>query len=123
MRRWAAGLAAAGALLLSACGGDEEQTQPAQTQQGPPAETPPAETQQAANGQQIFSQNCSSCHTLAAAGANGQVGPNLDDLRPDEETVVRQVFDGGVGMPAFGDRLSDKEINAVARFVAQNAGS
>lgn len=127
MRRRSAGMAVAGALLLSACGGDGEETQPAQTQAPPagtqPAETQPAESQQAANGQQIFSENCSSCHTLAAADANGQVGPNLDDIQPDKGTVARQVINGGGGMPAFGDRLSEEEIDAVATFVAGNAGS
>ena len=30
-------------------------------------------------GQQLFSANCAACHTLAAANANGTIGPNLDD--------------------------------------------
>jgi cbb3-type cytochrome c oxidase subunit III len=29
-------------------------------------------------GQQLFQQNCSSCHTLAAANAHGTIGPSLD---------------------------------------------
>jgi mono/diheme cytochrome c family protein len=29
-------------------------------------------------GQQLFTQKCGSCHTLAGAGTNGDVGPNLD---------------------------------------------
>ncbi len=32
-----------------------------------------------ANGQQKFMASCSACHTLAAAGATGTLGPNLDD--------------------------------------------
>src|SRR5918995_1555545 len=32
-----------------------------------------------ANGQQLFTQKCGSCHTLTGAGTNGAVGPNLDD--------------------------------------------
>jgi cbb3-type cytochrome c oxidase subunit III len=31
------------------------------------------------NGQQLFSQKCAACHTLAAAQASGTIGPNLDD--------------------------------------------
>jgi mono/diheme cytochrome c family protein len=77
---------------------------------------------EAADGEAIFSQNCASCHTLAAAGASGQVGPNLDELKPDEQTVATQVTNGGGGMPAFKDQLSDEQITAVAQFVAQNAG-
>ena len=29
---------------------------------------------------------------------------------------------GGGGMPAFGDKLSDEQIEAVAQYVSQNAG-
>ncbi|MGZ8716537.1 MAG: c-type cytochrome, partial [Gaiellaceae bacterium] len=32
-----------------------------------------------ANGKELFTQKCGSCHTLADAGTAGQVGPNLDD--------------------------------------------
>jgi len=31
-----------------------------------------------ANGQQLFTANCGSCHTLSAAGTTGTIGPNLD---------------------------------------------
>ena len=30
----------------------------------------------------LFSINCGTCHTLAAAGADGVVGPNLDQILP-----------------------------------------
>jgi outer membrane protein assembly factor BamB len=76
----------------------------------------------AANGKSIFTANCGSCHTLNAAGTTGSVGPNLDDLKPDEVTVEGQVRNGGGGMPAFQGRLSDAQIKAVSQYVAQNAG-
>ena len=70
----------------------------------------------------MFTTNCGSCHTLDAAGTSGNVGPNLDQLKPDMATVERQVRNGGGGMPAFEGRLSDAQITAVATYVAQNAG-
>jgi outer membrane protein assembly factor BamB len=75
-----------------------------------------------ANGLAIFTKNCASCHTLAAAHANGKVGPNLDEKKPSEARVRRQVTNGGGGMPAFGGRLSAKQIAAVAAYVARSAG-
>ena len=42
-------------------------------------------------GKTIFTTNCGSCHTLKAAGTSGEVGPNLDELKPDEATVEKQV--------------------------------
>ena len=75
-----------------------------------------------ASGESVFTSNCGSCHVLGAAGTSGTVGPNLDQLKPDEGTVEQQVRNGGGGMPAFEGRLSDAEIKAVSKYVAENAG-
>lgn len=41
-------------------------------------------------GKQLFVEHCGSCHTLAHAGANGAVGPNLDDaFRQDRADGVK----------------------------------
>jgi mono/diheme cytochrome c family protein len=76
-----------------------------------------------APGETVFaSAGCGGCHTLAAAGATGSVGPNLDELKPDAATVAAVVSDGAGGMPAFGGQLSAAEIQAVADYVASSAG-
>jgi mono/diheme cytochrome c family protein len=87
----------------------------------PKASVVPAGADTAA-GETVFRLNCSSCHTLKAAGASGQVGPNLDSLRPGFEQVRAKVEDGGGGMPAFADSLSAEQIRDVAAFVAARAG-
>ncbi len=75
------------------------------------------------DGAEVFaSAGCASCHTLAAADAHGNVGPNLDDLQPSEEAVKSQVENGGGGMPSFSGDLSAEEIDAVARYVSDDAG-
>ena len=75
------------------------------------------------NGEAIFKgAGCSGCHTLAAAGATGTVGPNLDQLKPPMAIVVKQVTDGGGVMPAFKATLTTAQINAVAQYVASSAG-
>jgi mono/diheme cytochrome c family protein len=80
-------------------------------------------TQQAsAQGKQAFTQNCAGCHTLKDAGSTAQVGPDLDQLKPDEPTVERQVTNGGGGMPAFKSILKAPEIKAVSQYVASVAG-
>ena len=66
---------------------------------------------------------CGDCHTMKAANATGSVGPNLDELKPNEETVIRQVTNGGNGMPAFKNELTTTEIQQVAAFVATAAGA
>ena len=77
----------------------------------------------AVSGEEVFTSNCGSCHTLGAAGTSGSTGPNLDDLKPDEATVESQVRNGGGGMPAFEGQLTDEEIAAVSKYVAENAGT
>jgi cbb3-type cytochrome c oxidase subunit III len=84
-----------------------------------------AGTGQTANlttGKGIFTANCGSCHTLAAAGTHGTVGPNLDQLKPSLARALKQVTNGGGAMPAFKGRLTQAQIKLVARYVADNAG-
>jgi mono/diheme cytochrome c family protein len=91
----------------------------------PPTTSAPAVPADAdtANGKAVFaSAGCGGCHTLKAAAANGQVGPNLDDRRPSFEDVKTQVEQGGGSMPSFSGSLSAAEIRDVAAFVATTAG-
>jgi mono/diheme cytochrome c family protein len=74
-------------------------------------------------GASIFtSSGCGGCHTLAAAHANGTVGPNLDQLKPDYRHVTAQVTNGGAQMPAFKDSLSAQKIADVAAYVVKSTG-
>jgi cytochrome c6 len=84
-------------------------TEPSQPTQGDPVA-----------GKEVFlgSSGCAGCHTLADAGSTGMIGPNLDDLKPTYDAVVSQVTNGGGGMPAFGDSLSEKQIQDVAAYVS-----
>ena len=80
-------------------------------------------------GKQIFLEGgggmpaCGLCHTLSDAGTAGEIGPNLDQLKPDEAQVRLAVRDGVGVMPAFGDSLTAAEIEAVSSYVASAAGS
>ena len=76
------------------------------------------------HGRKLFAQNCATCHTLAAANAQGKVGPNLDELRPPKGLVLNAVEQGrarGQGqMPA--QLLTGPDARDVAEFVAAVAG-
>ena len=119
------------AVPLTACGssssdsGGDSTAAPATTAAAPATTTAaPATTAAAsAEGKQVFaSAGCAGCHTLKAAGASGQVGPNLDSLKPDAAAVEAQVTAGGGGMPAFKDQLSPAQIKAVSAYVSSVAG-
>jgi mono/diheme cytochrome c family protein len=113
---------------------DEEEAHgaeaPAHTETGG-GETTPAETGEeeeepagdAAAGKEVFaSAGCGSCHTLADAGSNGMVGPNLDELQPDHELVATTVTNGKGAMPPFSGQLDETQIQNVAAYVSSVAG-
>ena len=92
-------------------------------------------------GQSLFQTNCGNCHTLYAAGSDGNFAPNLDVLLapsgpPSGDTAqqtitttqvrVLHAIANGVDsttpgrMP--GGILSGEQAQEVAEFVAQTAG-
>ena len=75
-----------------------------------------------AAGKAVFAGNCVLCHTLAAAGSAGTVGPNLDQAKPPASLVIERVTNGQGGMPPFSGRLSKEQIAAVAAYVSTVAG-
>ncbi len=82
------------------------------------------------------SSGCGSCHTLAAAGSTGAVGPNLDTALAGDagstplpafvlesivnpEKVIAKGFNGGI-MPAdFGTKLSTTDLNNLVALILQ----
>ncbi len=99
-------------LVTAGCGGNGKKSANARIEGG------------GSPGAKVFADaGCGGCHTLATAGAGGKVGPNLDELRPNQERVEKQVRKGGNGMPSFADKLSAEEIRQVAAFVATSAGT
>ncbi len=76
-----------------------------------------------AAGKKVFTTaGCVSCHTLKDANATGKVGPDLDQLKPAQASVVKQVTNGGKIMPSFKSTLSPAQIQAVATYVSSVAG-
>lgn len=88
----------------------------------------------ATTGEQIFTAaGCAGCHKLTKAGANGTIGPSLDDLasspdikgNPEDyvresilnpDAVVAQGYNAGV-MPSFDGKLTDKQIQALVQYL------
>ena len=71
-------------------------------------------------GKDVFlnKANCATCHTLAEAGSNGQIGPNLDQIKPNMMRVMSVVKNGIGIMPPLEELLSAQEIEAVAHYVS-----
>jgi mono/diheme cytochrome c family protein len=112
------------AVGASACGDDDatggDATTTETTDQTSTQTTDEATT---VDGRPVFLANCGSCHTFADAGTSGTIGPDLDGIGLSTDEVVEQVRRGGGGMPAFGDQLSEDEIEQVAAYVAGSRGT
>jgi len=76
------------------------------------------------HGRELFGQRCRNCHTLKAANAVAQVGPNLDNLRPPKNLVLDAIHNGrarGNGQMA-ADLVEGQDAEDVAAFVAKAVG-
>jgi len=90
-------------------------------------------------GQALFETNCGTCHTLYAAGTDGNYGPNLDELlaptgpaegvKKTEEAVASRVLNAqknGVDSQTPGRMppaiLNPEQQEEVADFVGAVAG-
>jgi cytochrome c6 len=95
-------------------------TKAATTTAGAPRETLLGD---AAAGAGVFNSAdppCGSCHTLRAAGATGNVGPNLDDIKPGQDLVVQRVSNGINVMPPYRGQLNDTQIRNLASYIYQS---
>ena len=74
-------------------------------------------------GKTIFLEqgNCAACHTLVDAKSNGEIGPNLNQIKPDITRVISAVTNGIGVMPPYEGVLSTEEIKAVAHYVSITA--
>jgi cytochrome c oxidase subunit 2 len=86
------------------------------------------------DGKALFANSgCAGCHTLAAAGASGTVGPNLDKAIPsltpafikqsieDPNAKIAPGYSANI-MPAdFKQRLGDNGVNAVVQYLKKVA--
>jgi len=72
-------------------------------------------------GKDIFLNdgNCAACHTLKDAGSIANVGPNLNEIKPDIGRIINAVNNGIGVMPSQLGILSEEEIDAVAYYVSE----
>ena len=66
---------------------------------------------------------CSTCHTLADAGSIANIGPNLNEIRPDKMRVINTVTNGIGVMPSYEGELTSEEIEAVAHYVSKSTAN
>lgn len=107
----------AGALLVASCGGGNDDAATGTSSTDQPGQTTAVE-RQIELGEQVYAANCATCH--GAAGEGG-FGPELADgaiiaRYPDVDDHRAVVVNGRNAMPAWGDTLTDDEIDAVVHY-------
>jgi mono/diheme cytochrome c family protein len=83
-------------------------------------------------GAQVFANNgCGGCHTLAAAGTGGTVGPNLDEVLKgqsaamihesivDPNAKIAKGYPSGVMPETFEEKLSPEELNNLVQYLVK----
>jgi mono/diheme cytochrome c family protein len=95
--------------------------------EGSAGASPEAVAEEQEDAKTLFQANCGPCHTLAKAGTDGVIGPNLDDIlvagQPDANYGrVLDAIDEGVGGRMPADILSGEAAKQVADFVSRVAG-
>ena len=112
-------LALVAALALGACGSQGVQL---------------AEDDPNYRGAVLFAENCSGCHTLDAAGAEGSAtdisdrertdGPNFNTRQEDVEDVLYAIRNGGFSGAIMPENIvTGAEAQAIAEFLAEYSGS
>lgn len=85
------------------------------------------ESEQMARGKALFAtaqpMACALCHTMKDAGAEGAIGPVLDELKPNASRVERALKDGIGAMPSFKANLSEADIAALSLYVSKATGA
>ena len=117
-----------GALLLAGCGG-EKTVSPTGSVEGT---LPKAAKGNPAEGKKVFVDNgCGGCHTFKAAGTNGKVGPNLDDVLKgkDAEFVKTSITDPNAEIASgfqpnimpqnYGSQLTAKQLADLVAFLTR----
>ena len=95
------------------------------TKEGEADSSPEAVPASAEAAKQLFATNCGSCHTLARAGTDGIVGPNLDLLLgnvPGQSQRVLSAIEMGVQGRMPAGILRGEAAQQVADFVGKYAG-
>ncbi len=88
-------------------------------------EIPPAIADNTGDGAQLFTVHCAGCHAnggnIIRRGKTLQLKALAKNHRDTQEAIAQLITQGKNPMPAYNDRLSIPEIEAVAAYVLEQA--
>jgi cytochrome c oxidase subunit II len=87
-----------------------------------------------AQGKTLFAQQCGTCHRLADAGTEGEVGPDLDKVLPgkDADFIHQSIvnpnaeiapgYKAGLMPTNFGELFSPQQLDSLVEYLTKTAG-
>ena len=121
-------LCAAVTMIVVACGDATRTTNsPAPSAaQSPASTTASATPDEFAAARASFAKNCLGCHGETGEGGTKKIeGKTLKvpsfkaphSLKDSDKDFMEQIHEGGEGMPAFKDKLSEAEMTDLVKFI------
>src|SRR4051812_26035076 len=95
---------------------------PSQAEAPPPTTQTQAQTEEPSTGRDLFAHDCSTCHTLRAAGGNAGIGPDLDKVKPSRQRVLQQIRTGSLDGSMPANLVTGADAEKVAAYVSRVAG-
>jgi cytochrome c oxidase subunit II len=87
-----------------------------------------------AQGKTLFTQQCGTCHRLADAGTQGEVGPDLDKVLPGKpaDFILQSIvnpnaeiapgYKAGLMPTNFGQLFSQQQLDSLVEYLSKTAG-
>jgi mono/diheme cytochrome c family protein len=74
-------------------------------------------------GREVYGAQCSTCHGVSGGGGSGvRLAGTVVGSIPDADDQAAVILDGRGRMPAFRNRLSAEQIEAVVRYTREVLG-
>jgi cbb3-type cytochrome c oxidase subunit III len=72
-------------------------------------------------GQELYESTCASCHAadLSGVGDFPDIGRGSEAAEDSDDRIRRQIIEGEDEMPAFGDVLSDEQIDSIIEYLRE----
>lgn len=109
MKKWLITVIFGTALILGACSGDDDSSEGQSTDNGD-------ETAEAPEGEEIYKNNCATCH---GDDLSGETGPDLTEVgnRLSQDQIEEVIEDGKGAMP--GGLVGGQDLPTVAKWLSE----
>lgn len=111
MKKWLLTILFGAALVLGACGGDDN------ADDGGDTDGDSGDDTEVASGEEAYQDNCMSCH---GGDLEGGAGPSLETVGADYSADdIEDIIENGTGSMQPQSQVSDEDRTAIAEWLAE----